>query len=745
MTFTLIMAFSIIANAAGEQLAADYTGKTVILSTNDVHGAVGGYQYVAGLKEELKNRGAHVILVDAGDYTQGSTYVNESKGDTAIELMLMCGYNYATIGNHEFDYGQDRLDANLDKAISGGMKIVCCNLLDKATQKAGYLGSDIYEDKSSGLKIGFVGIATPESQTKSNPANVKDICFPDNDDKFAVVQDEVDKLREGGADIVIGISHLGVAEESSFNRNRSIDMLEMVNGIDLMLDGHSHTVMTEGPGGEPVMSTGTKFMNIGVTVIDEHSKKLEKRFLYHLRDKDGDKYDDSYSDEKVKEYADKLIEEVKKIYEARVGESLVFLNGERGSETEPGGRVCETNFGDLVADAMRWYVLKDAVDLGVDNKHVIAIQNGGAIRASISKGDFTRNDVLNALPYPNTIAAVTVTGDVLLEALEASTYCNPSPVGGFPQVSGIKCTINSLYYYDAGEQYPNSTYNKPKSIRRIRIDSINGEPFDINGKYVVLTNDFCASGGDTYYALANSSSQFDTGITVEYAVTRYIIDHLGAVIDETYKDPQGRIVINSKATTEEAVNAINDLPSAVAEDCRNQVEEARRLFSSLKPEEQSSKQLEAARLEAAEAKLDASSANASAFEAMTEADKANEGLQAAQETIETLKDEVANLTSQVGKLTVQSQKVTGLKAKSKKGGKAVVAYKSLGDGYTYKILRSTSKSSGYKSVCTTTKTNVTVKGLKKGKIYYFKVKACKTIAGSKVYTATGKPVKIKAK
>ncbi|MDD5913080.1 MAG: 5'-nucleotidase C-terminal domain-containing protein, partial [Oscillospiraceae bacterium] len=198
--------------------------------------------------------------------------------------------------------------------------------------------------------------------------------------------------------------------------------------------------------------------------------------------------------------------------------------------------------GDLITDAMVWQVLQNKDGLTVNEDHVVAITNGGGIRAAIKPGDVTKNDINTVLPFGNTVAVVYVTGAELLEVLEASTYCTPGAIGGFPQVSGINYTIHTGKAYDANaETYPNSTYYGPKSINRVVINSINGKEFKENEIYAVVTNNFCAAGGDTYYALASASAQFDTGVPMDEAVMAYITRELKGVIGEQYAAPQGRI------------------------------------------------------------------------------------------------------------------------------------------------------------------------------------------------------------
>ena len=187
----------------------------------------------------------------------------------------------------------------------------------------------------------------------------------------------------------------------------------------------------------------------------------------------------------------------------------------------------------------------------MDDNHVVGITNGGGIRASIQAGDVTRKDLNTVLPFGNTIAVVYVTGEKLLEALEASTYATPEALGGYPQTSGIKFTLDTTKPYDQGDAYPESTYYSPASIQRVEITAINGEEFDPAATYAVVTNNFCAAGGDTYYAFKTAIAQFDTGIVMDEAVMEYVEDALDGVISaEAYGTPRGdqRIIIDSTPT-----------------------------------------------------------------------------------------------------------------------------------------------------------------------------------------------------
>ena len=503
---------------------ATMAGKTVILHTNDVHGAVDGYAYIAQLKADYEAKGAEVILVDAGDYSQGKTYVSVTKGADAVTMMNAAGYDVVTLGNHEFDYGYAQLKENMSKAK---FKVVCADVFNED-------GTPIFDANytyttKSGVKVGFFGMETPETQTKANPALIKGLTFATGDAFTKAAADQVAALKD--ADVVICLAHLGIDAESA--PYRSTDLYAAVKGIDFIIDGHSHTVMTKGEKGEPIQSTGTAFANIGVIVIDNATKKIESNSLFEIKE-------DTAKDATVAAAAKTIVDRVDAEYGVVFAKSEVTLNGAKAPN---GNRDSETNNGDLITDAMIWKVMQNKEGLTVDADHVVAITNGGGIRAAIKPGDVTKKDINTVLPFGNTVAVIYVTGAELLEALEASTYS--LPVGGFPQVAGINFTLSTAVAYDANaETYPASTYYGPKSINRVVINSINGKEFKADDTYAVVTNNFVAGGGDTYYAFAAATAQFDTGIPLDEAVMEYVTKELKGVIGTQYAAPQGRILLN---------------------------------------------------------------------------------------------------------------------------------------------------------------------------------------------------------
>ena len=516
----------------------DLSGKLYILHSNDVHGAIDGYEKMAAYRDELAAQGADVLLVDAGDFSQGQPEVSYEKGADAVRLMNAVGYDVVTLGNHEFDFGYEKLKENMSTRT---FTLICADVYD--SNGALFDGASATFTRG-GVNIGFVGIETPETQTKVNPALIKELTFLTNNTSptiYEAVGQEVNYLKGLDTDLVIAISHLGIDAESE--PYRSTDMYEAVEGIDFVIDAHSHTVMTEGPGGEPIQSTGTAFANIGVIVIDEATKTIVDNFNKPVSEIEG-------SDEAVAALAQEIHDKVNNALGAVFATSEVELNGNKA----PGNRTEETNNGDFITDAMLWALTAQnpgAIDVPAEN--ILAITNGGGIRDKIAKGDVTKRDIKTVLPFGNTLAVVYVKGSVLLEALEASTFCTPTTIGGFPQVAGMKFTIDTTKEYDANDEtYPGSTYYGPKTINRVTINEINGKPFDPDATYAVITNDFITAGGDTYYSFAAAADKFDTGIPLDEVVVDYVVEELGRVIPaELYGEPQGRIIIKTEADEEE--------------------------------------------------------------------------------------------------------------------------------------------------------------------------------------------------
>ena len=553
LALAMMFSLAVTAGAAEEEAAKPLEGQIVILHTNDVHGAVAGYAKVAALKQSFQDAGAYTLLLDAGDYIQGDPTVSVSQGKTAVELMNLAGYDAATIGNHEFDYGY----ANF-KTISkdADFPIVSANLQYNGKVESAHT----VFTAPGGEKIGVFGLTTPEVGTKAHPAKIKGVTVLGYEKMFDCAQAEVKALEAEGCDYIVCLAHLGIEDEST--GNRSVDLLEKVTGIDVLIDAHSHstleetaeaageTVETMEPqgavitGDTPVVyaeegktlvtSTGTKLANVGAVVLSEESVFARGIPL------------ESVALEGVKEVADRAAAIQKQIdddYGATFAKTEVLLNGEKA----PGNRTEETNLGDLITDALVWGAEKNGESVDA------AVTNGGGIRAPIAAGDITKKDVNTVLPFGNTLSIVKVTGAELLEALEASTFSTPEAIGGFPQVSGIAFTVDTAKEFKAGDLYPGSTYHKPASIQRVTITSVGGKDFDEKATYSIATNDFMAAGGDTYYAFASAKTNYDLGLPMDEVLMDYIKEELkGVVTKEAYGEPAGRITIEAAPAEEPA-------------------------------------------------------------------------------------------------------------------------------------------------------------------------------------------------
>ncbi len=523
LALLLSLAVPVCAAETTTSTTKDLTGHIVILHTNDVHGGIAGYAKLAAVKESYTASGAYTLLVDAGDYIQGDPTVSASQGKTAIELMNSTGYDAATVGNHEFDYGY----ANL-KTISAqaNFPILAANVQ--------YNGATAFDSHTiftaaNGKKIGVFGLETPETATKAHPAKIQGVTFVGGQDMMKLAQTEVDTLKAAGCDYVICLGHLGIDAEST--GNRSIDVLNAVTGIDVFIDGHSHSTLdqikaaTNGTGkvgNAYLTSTGTKLANVGVVDIAPDGTITTSNVpLDTLTTENAD----------TATVIRRIQQQIDADYGAVFAQSEVQLNGEKAQV-----RTGETNLGDLITDAMLW----QAGTLG--EKVDAAISNGGGIRASLSVGGLTKKDINTVLPFGNTLYLVKLTGAQLLEALEASTCSLPESIGAFPQVSGIEYTVNTGAKFSSTENYPGSTYGKPNAVNRVTIQSVGGAAFDPAETYTIVTNDFLGAGGDTYYTFKSSPVGYDTGVPLDEVLMDYITAQCkGTITKAAYGQTAGRI------------------------------------------------------------------------------------------------------------------------------------------------------------------------------------------------------------
>ncbi len=554
-----VMALGISVPAMAEE-AAPMEGKLVIVHTNDMHGYYEttdtsiGIAGVAGLKEYYESQGADVLLFDAGDFSQGKTLVGYYKGKNAAEYIGAAGYDAVSLGNHEFDYTFDILLDNAKVLTDAGVKVIDANIISKETGKS-YFDANTTFTLKNGKKVGVFGLDTSETLTKASPSNVKLVDFLDKEDMFKEAQTQVDALKAAGCDYIVALTHLGVDEEST--GRRSTDLAEAVKGIDLIIDGHSHTVIDGGMkvGDTLIVSTGSYLANVGTVVVDEATKSTEAKLISAADYASGiAKYDET-----VKKMVDDDVAEVTAAYSKIFAKTEVYLEG-----TKAIVRSQETNLGDFTADAYLYTARKYAEEQELGKTVDCAISNGGGIRVSVEPGDISMDTLVSVFPFGNNVCFVTITGEQLLEILEASTFCTPETIGGFPQVAGIEYKLDVSVPYENGAQYPNSTYYAPaKPGSRVTIKSVNGKAFDPKAEYTVAVNAFQAEGGDTYYQLTQNSYFCDTQVLDCDSLIEYTAS-LGGVIGKQYEAPQGRIeIVGTPVEVEEPEPAPTPAPTPV--------------------------------------------------------------------------------------------------------------------------------------------------------------------------------------
>ena len=436
--------------------------KTIsIVHVNDTHGRIeenekNGELGFAKLKTYFDNRNSNnnALLLNAGDVVHGTTFATISRGDSVIDVMNQMGFDAMTAGNHDFNYGYQRLVELNNRA---NFPILASNVINQD-------GSHIIDSDKiieiDGVKIGIFGLATEETKTKSSPANTEGLTFANS---VETAQNEVNNLRNQGAQIIICLSHLGEDKES---KETSTMIAENVEGIDLIIDGHSHTELQNGRYVGNTLIAQAKahgyFIGDVTLLLDKDNKIVSKSAslkpyarMKHL-----------YANKETLAQIEAVSNEYKKVLDQNVGQTSVDLEGARNMV-----RTRETNLGNYITDAM---IKATSAD--------VAITNGGGIRDSISAGNITKGDVLTVFPFTNFAVTLEVPGSVIKEALEHGLTDAPNSAGKFPQIGGM------MVKYDSTRQAGD----------RVTEITIAGEAIDPNKNYNLVTNDFMSIGGDGY-------------------------------------------------------------------------------------------------------------------------------------------------------------------------------------------------------------------------------------------------------
>ncbi|MDD3412941.1 MAG: bifunctional UDP-sugar hydrolase/5'-nucleotidase [Lachnospiraceae bacterium] len=532
ITAILAVVLSLSLTGCGRAGKAARSADIAVLYTGDVHCAVDeniGYAGLAAFQNELETQGAQVLLVDTGDAIQGGPIGSLTEGSLPIEIMNRMGYCVMALGNHEFDYGQEELHTLSEQAI---FPFLSLNFVDEVSKKPIYQPYTIVE--RDGIKIAFVGVTTPKTITSSRPTYFVD---ENGNYKYSFLQDEsgkalwdatqqiVDSAKEEGADYVIALAHLGI--DAAATPYLSTELIANTSGIDVVLDGHSHSVVecerVQNKEGKRILlsSTGTGLTHIGYLLIDQDGN-LSTGLVSDYTQKDTD----------VAIYIDGLKTE----FEQQLKQSVATVKDDLVTDDPATSvrivRSAETNLGNLCADAIRTAASTD-----------VAIMNGGGIRAGIATGEITYGDVLNVFPFGNHLRTIEVTGQQLLDALELSVSMLPEENGGFLQVSGLTFTFHTdipspITQDDAG------MFTGVDGNRRVQNVLVGGKPLELNKTYSLAGTDYTLRDGGDGYSMFADCPVLESDVELDFdALLNFLTDDYLENTD-LYAQPygDGRIV-----------------------------------------------------------------------------------------------------------------------------------------------------------------------------------------------------------
>lgn len=504
----------------------------IILYDNDVHCSVDGYAKMAALKAEKQALSPYVTVVSAGDFVQGGSLGAASKGGYIATIMNAVGYDYVTVGNHEFDYAMPRL---MQIAHDLDATVLCCNLVDLREGKRMFKPYEIVD--YGGTKVAFVGAATPYSFNTSTPAYFQDkkgnyiysLCTETYYDMF---QNYVNDALNQGADYVVALTHLG--DDVETDPINSQELARRTSGIDVILDGHSHSLVPEriltNKEGKPVKYTQTAahFENLGVMTI-----KPDGTITLELVPTE------SYTkeDPRVSFVIDSLKKEYAKLGARKIGRSEVMLPA-KDTDGDWLVRNGETSLGDFCADAIR-------MTLGTD----IAIVGGGGMRDDLDAGDISFDSIFSVFPFNTTTSIAKLTGQQILDILEFGVASYPADFGGFLHVSGMTYTfdhsVESPVVYDEKKAFVKFD-GGPRRVTGAKVlnpRTGSYEPIDPARTYTLGGSSYLLTDAGDGYKMIKGLGH-DTGTLDVECLEKYIVEHLHGVIPASlYGKSQNRITI----------------------------------------------------------------------------------------------------------------------------------------------------------------------------------------------------------
>ncbi|EFF64535.1 bifunctional metallophosphatase/5'-nucleotidase [Turicibacter sanguinis] len=461
-----------------------------IFHTNDIHGGVdenigfAKFKHFINLANEYTRAEGYLVL-DAGDIFHGTPFATVELGESVAQVLKVVGYDAMSPGNHDFNYGQDRL-VELGKVAD--VELLAANV---KTIEGKLRYGDCFVKEIGGMSVGLFGLTTPETVTKTNPENVVGLTFGTEEEIVAEAKLMVQVLQERGVDVIIGLMHMGIDTDS---RIKSTTIASQVDDIDLIIDGHSHSELNqyEIVNGTILTSTGEHFKNVGVVTIqyDLMADEIIKLVPHQISMKQLEKCEE---DTEVKSVIDRIKNNQKSILEEVIGTTAIKLEGGRSSVLNG-----HTNLGHLLTAAMLNETQAD-----------ISLINGGTIRDSIDVGMITKGDVLKVLPFSNHIVTVEMTGKQLIEILNKGLVIGS---GRFLHFAGLLVEAKLVQEAGCPDRY------------EVLSVQFNQQPLELTQTYVVAMNDFMVAGGDDYQ-MSQSSNLLNSFGTLDEALISYVKEY----------------------------------------------------------------------------------------------------------------------------------------------------------------------------------------------------------------------------
>ena len=481
---TVSLMFAFISTCAASTLTIYHTNDmhSRISATDEQNESIGLAEISSVIRME-KESDPNVLWLDAGDTLHGMPNINISMGENMVALLNKSPLDAMAPGNHDYNYGARQL-----KYLAKRLKadVLSANTIDTNTGEYVFRPYKIY--KMDGMKVGVFGLTTPETAYKSHPKNTEGVKFLNPVEQAQAMVEEL----SGKCDVIVAVMHMGLDNSSEFTSEL---IAQSVPGIDVIIDGHSHTYLPEGMSVDDTLiaQTGCHGKTLGkVTVeVDDNTHVITSKTAQILS-KEQVYQISSIPDVKIQKTLDKINKRNEKLFSTVVAHSERELTGDRLVV-----RRYESELGNLCADAFRWKT-------GAN----IAVCNGGDLRTSLPAGDITRRDIMSVMPFGNNIQVVQVSGKTFHEVLEHSVFGYPATFGGFLNVSGATFTFDP-------------TQPIGHRVSEIYVD---GKPLDYDGVYTLAATDFILAGGDDYDMLKglNIIGEFETGESM-------VIDYLNQV------------------------------------------------------------------------------------------------------------------------------------------------------------------------------------------------------------------------